>query len=391
MQLKKNQHYIIVIIANFLENLSVDQFIVAIILATMLLVQLIFYVVIYAQPVYRKAKSITKLVSDPVSVIICAKNEAANLRQFLPKILEQSYNDFEVIVVNDCSEDETEMLLAELEQKYSRLRHTTIEPDRKFGHGKKLAVIIGIKSAKHERLVFTDADCYPTSKNWLQEVVAAYNDTNDIVLGYGKYAGSKGLLNRIIRFDSFMIALQYMGLAILGKPYMGVGRNLSYKKKLFFEGKGFGSHYHILSGDDDLFINEHSTRKNTAVVLSKDSFTVSIPPNRFVDWIKQKKRHLTTAYFYKTTDKIILGLEPITKLLFYLAVIYLSFTQAWMIGLAAYTIRLIVQLVIIKLGMMKLNENGFLFLIPILDVFIPVFQLSLIFSNKINARNRKWN
>lgn len=374
-----------------INSLLLDQLIVLIVLGAMFFVQLLYYVLVYAQPIYRKVKQISKLTDQPTSVIICAKNEADNLEKFLPKVLEQDYKTFEVIVVNDCSEDNTEMLLAGLEQKYKNLRHTTIEPDRKFRHGKKLAISIGIKSAKYDYLIFTDADCCPVSKNWIQELVAGYDKTSEIVLGYGKYASAKGLVNRMVRFDTLMIGLQYLGFAILGKPYMGVGRNLSYKKQLYFEGSGFGSHYHILSGDDDLFINEHSSRKNTNVVLSKDSFTSSVPPLTFRQWVKQKKRHLSTGKYYKFSDKVVLVLEPLSKLLFYFGVIYILFSPAYILGVAIYSIRLIIQMVIIKLGMNKLDEKGFLLLIPFLDIFIPVFQLSLIFSNKSNARNQKWN
>lgn len=376
---------------DILNNITIDQQIVLIVLASVLLLQFLFYLIVLAQPVYRKVKHISRQVEQSVSVIICAKNELENLRKFLPKVLEQEYKDYEVIVVDDCSEDETEMFLADLEQKHKHLRHTTIEADMKFSHGKKLAVTIGIKSAKNDHLVFIDADCYPESKNWLQEIMSGYDDNIDIVLGYGKYDRQKGLLNRIIRFDTLMIGMHYLGLAIIGKPYMGVGRNLSYKKQFFFEGRGFGNHYHVLSGDDDLFINEHSTKKNTAVAISKDSFTSSVPPQSVSEWVRQKKRHLSTAKYYKIGDKLILGFEPFSRLIFYLSIIYLAFTPVYLLAIAAYGLRLLIQLIVMKLGMNKFSEKGFLLLIPLLDIFIPVFQLSLIFSNKINAKNRKWN
>ncbi len=376
---------------DLLLELTKDQLIVLVILASMLFIQFIYYFGIYARVVFYKSKKPLKENSEPVSVIICAKNEEQNLKAFLPKVLDQNYPNFEVIVVNDCSEDGTEMLLAELEQTYKQLRHTTIEPNRKFRHGKKLAVTIGIKSAKNNHLVFTDADCFPSSRNWLQEVANSYAKDTNVVLGYGKYVKTKGLLNKVVRFDTLLIGLQYLGLAIVGKPYMGVGRNLSYKKELFFNGKGFVKHYHILSGDDDLFINEHATKRNSKVVCSKDSITCSVAPASFIEWFKQKRRHLSTSKHYMFIDKLILGLEPISKLVFYLSLIYLLFTPIFVVAIAAYSFRLLVQFIVIKLGMNKLSEKGVLLLIPILDILLPLFQISLILANRINTKNRKWN
>lgn len=379
------------VVIEFFIGLPIAQQIALVALLFALLTQMVYLLAIFARPVFKKVKKIEQKANHPVSVIICAKNEEENLKQFLPKVLDQLYEQFEVIVVNDCSQDETETLLASLELKYKNLRHTTIESDKKFRHGKKLAISIGIKSAKNEHIVFTDADCYPCSQNWLQEVMNAYSNEKSIVLAYGKYDKTKGFLNKIIRYDTLMVAMQYMGMAILGKPYMGVGRNMSYKKSLFFEGKGFSRHYHILSGDDDLFINEHATKQNTAVALNHESFTSSVPPKSLVQWVKQKKRHLSSSIFYKKSDKFLLGFEPFSKMFFYLAVIFLAFTPLYIVAAAAYGFRFLLQLVVIKLGMNKFNEKGFLLMFPILDIFLPIFQLSLIFSNKINAKNRKWN
>ena len=79
-----------------------------------------------------------------------------------------------------------------------------------------------------------------------------------IILGYGKYISEPGLLNKWIRTDTTYIAMQYLAMAIKGRPYMGVGRNMAYRKSLFFERKGFASHLNLASGDDDLFVNENA-------------------------------------------------------------------------------------------------------------------------------------
>lgn len=377
-------------VEHFITNLPIEQQIAFAVLISALVIQTFYYLFVYLRPVRWKRKEINN-GTEPISVIICARNEYENLKNNLQRIIDQEYPDFEVIVVNDCSADDTEMLLGEMELKYKNLRHTTIEADRKFLHGKKLAITIGIKSAKNNQLVFIDADCYPESKNWLSEINKSYTPNKQIVLGYGGYEKTTGFLNRLIRYDTLFIAMQYFGFALLSRPYMGIGRNLSYLKQLFFAGTGFSKHYHILSGDDDLFINENAHKQNTAVVLSKDSFTRSIPQTRWRGWAKQKKRHLTSGKYYKKSDKLLLGLEPLSRLLFYASIIALILLKTDLIIVGSiFLFRLVLQTTILKLNMNKMNEKGLLLLIPLFDIFLPVIHLIFIISNNLNRRKNKW-
>ena len=175
--------------------------------------------------------------------------------KFLPSVLEQEYPDYEVIVVNDCSEDNSYDVLGILLEKYPNLKISTINKDPKFTHNKKFAQFIGIKAAKNELLLFTDADCKPVSNRWLEYMTSHFDEKTNFVLGYGGFFSKGGLLNKYIRYDCMFIAMQYLGMALRGVPYMGVGRNLAYRRSVFFRNKGFGSHNHIVSGDDDLMVN----------------------------------------------------------------------------------------------------------------------------------------
>lgn len=328
---------------------------------------------------------------QPLSVVICARNEDANLKEMLPIVCEQDYNEFEVIVVNDCSEDETIIVLAEMERRYTNLRHTNIDPDRKFMHGKKLAITIGVKSAKYEHIVFIDADCQPASNQWLKQVAASYTNNTEIVLGYGGYKPCKGLLDKLIRFDTLSIAMNYLGLARTRHPYMGVGRNMSYTKSLFLNSKGFQSHYNIISGDDDLFVNEHGTRKNTKIVASKESKTISYQPETFIGWFKQKSRHITTWPRYRFGSKILLAVDSIGKFVFYASIIILIWPlQMYEYALIGFGVRFLIQMIVYKINMRKFGEKGFWLFIPIFDLIMPLFYAAVSFSNyQIKCRNRK--
>lgn len=346
------------------------------------IIHLIFYFFVYSQFAFKGKKTAAKsIVSPPVSVVICAKNEEIFLKKNLLFILEQDYPQYEVIVVNDCSSDGTQHVLEELKVKNPNLRLLHIREDKVYKHGKKLPLTVGIRSAQFEYLVFTDADCRPASKQWLKTLMGAFDDSTEIVLGYGAYDRNKSLINYLIRADTFQIGLQYLSLAVAGLPYMGVGRNLAYKKSLFLKQKGFAPYSHIPSGDDDLFINKAATRFNTRIAASPDSITISEPKDNLRDWIRQKRRHVSTARYYKSSSLLVLGVKAFGQYIYLAAFIVLLFTPWWQAALIIASVRLAIQLLIFKKAMKKLGEKDLLVYSPIIEWlllfgFYPVIALS---------------
>jgi glycosyltransferase involved in cell wall biosynthesis len=352
------------------------------------LIQLFYYLWFYlAVHLYKPVARINNRL--PVSIIICARNEAENLDNFLPSILEQKYPEYEVIVVNDCSEDSSYDILGKYLLKYPHLRVSTINKDPKFTHNKKLAQFIGIKAAKYEILLFTDADCRPESDKWLDIMASHFDDQTAFVLGYGGYLNKKGLLNSFIRYDSMTIAMQYLGMAIRGIPYMGVGRNLGYRRSLFFSNKGYGPHNQLASGDDDLVVNANATPGNTKVEFSRAAHTRSVPSSGLEQFVNQKKRHFTTSPHYKLRDKFILITEPLTRVIFYSAlIILLSFNFMWPYLVGVFGVRLIIQVIVFILTGKKLNESGIILSSLFFDIFSPLFY-SLIYISTIISKPGK--
>jgi cellulose synthase/poly-beta-1,6-N-acetylglucosamine synthase-like glycosyltransferase len=355
------------------------------------IIQLVFYLVFFLRVAVFKRKSGISSSRDPVSVIICARNEAENLNNYLPVLLTQDYPDYEVIVVNDCSTDDTGLILEKYCKQYPRLRTSEIREDKKFSHGKKLAVTIGIKAAKYDRLLFTDGDCRPESNQWISRMTAAFSDDISIVLGYGGYFEQPGFLNKYIRYDTLMIALQYFSFALLRTPYMGVGRNFAYRRTLFYSGKGFSRHFHLASGDDDLFVNEHASKTNTAVEFSHESHTRTAPRESFDKWFFQKKRHLSTSHLYKPVHKFLLSLEPFSRLIFYAAWIVLLFSPAFsFLALLLFAIRLVIQVFVIKKTMNQFNEKNLLLISLPFDLISVFVNLGLLISSRIRPSNYQW-
>lgn len=349
----------------------------------------VFYYLFYYLSVYLYKPSVIKTIKEPVSIIISTRNEAENLSNFLPAVLEQDYPDYEVIVVNDCSEDNSYDVLGKYLMQYPHLKISTINKDLKFTHNKKFAQFIGIKAAKNDILLFTDVDCQPESDKWLEGMTSHFDDKISFVLGYGGYLKEKGLLNRYIRYDSMTIAMQYLGMAIRGIPYMGVGRNLAYRRSIFFTNNGYGAHNHLISGDDDLFVNTNASGRNTCVEFRNGTHTRSIPCSGIKEWITQKKRHLTTAPYYKLRDKLLLITEPATRIFFYSAfIVLLSFTFLWPYVLAVFGIRLLTQIIIFALVQKKLNEPGLITYSLFFDIFSPMIN-GIVYLSNIRSRPGK--
>ncbi|MBQ5403769.1 MAG: glycosyltransferase [Bacteroidales bacterium] len=387
------QNYMMEIFNRFLEivtDFRCPEFWFLCALVLFWLIQMSYYLFVFLR-ICGKKKPGEYVAAMPVSVIICAKNESENLKERLKFVLEQDYPDFEVIVVNDQSTDDTELVLDEYKQQYKNLYVTEISHDRNFRQGKKLALTIGIKAAKHEWLLLTDADCMPVSKYWIRTMSQYFTDKNDFVLGYGGYEQQKGFVNKIIRYDAGFIAMQYYTLAEAGMPYMGVGRNLAYRKSLFEKTRGFASHSRLMSGDDDIFVNDNAKKKRVGLSYNPDSFTSCIPKNSFSDWCSQKQRHYTASERYKSWHKFVLGLEPFSRSAFYVLCVVLSFFPPLYIATAGlFLIRYGVFISVIAGMSRKFKIKNIKAIALLLDFILPYINFVQYVLGKKRKERLKW-
>ncbi len=370
----------------------------------------------------RKVEAADSPVQQPgVSVIVCARNEERNLRDYLQALLTQDYPEFEVIVVNDGSIDDTRTYLEYWQKRYRNLKLTFVPAGAKVGSTKKLAITLGAKAAQYDYLLLTDADCRPESTHWISEMMKGFaqqpvsaavsqrsglsaqrsaSEAVSIVLGFGAYFAKPGLLNRLIQFDTLFNGLQYLGMAACGHPYMGVGRNLAYSKRLFFQQGGF---YHLMTskaGDDDLFVNRVATAANTAVVCTRDSLTWSVPKTNLIDWFRQKRRHLSVAPKYKSSSKFRLGLEPLTRGLLYAALIILVVLGCqqpaqggWIpavIAASAMLVRWIMQCVLLNIPAHRWGTTKTFLLLPVWEIVLPVISLVLMLIEPLRPKSKRW-
>jgi len=353
-------------------------------------IQVVYYGLLFGKFAFADTNKKSKS-QIPVSVIICVKNEANNLQKFLPYIANQNYAEFEIVLVNDNSSDNSLEIMKNFQKENTsdNISFKIITLDQESSKGKKNALSTGIRASKFKHLLLTDADCKPLSNNWISQMTSFFSPEKSIVLGYGSYRKiNNSFLNKIIRFETLFTAIQYFSYTLSGMPYMGVGRNIAYKKSVFIKANGFTNHRMVISGDDDLFINTVANSQNTEVCFSKDSFTISEPKTHFKDWLYQKRRHITTASHYKKVHKLLLGLFYISQFLFWFLPIILFFLDYNLTAvLSLIFIRFIVWYAVVTKSANKLDEKDLLRYAPIYEISIIFIQLYIFLKNKIAPPN----
>lgn len=324
--------------------------------------------------------------AENLTIIICAKNEAQNLQQNLPRILNQTDRSHNILVINDNSHDNSLYVLEKFKKKFSIFDIINLTNTNKSYLGKKHALSVGLKNADHKVVLLTDADCQPVSENWVSRMRQGLGD-GEVGLAYSPYAKYPGFLNLFIRYEAVWTAVQYLSFALRGLPYMGVGRNLIYKKELFTRTDGFDKHGHIASGDDDLFINEVAFKENTRVILHPETFILSEPKTDWRSYVRQKRRHLSTGGSYRLQHKVLLGLLSASHFLFYTFGIASAFYNVT-IFFTLFVVRLVVMLGIYKGILKRLGEPKMLLWIPLLDAVYVLFYLY--FATALMNTNTKW-
>ncbi len=356
------------------------------------LIQLVFTFYFFSRLAFTsfKKKNMKNTEKPPISIIIAARNDSDNLFANLPLILEQDYPNFEVIVVNHQSIDESYHIINAYKMKYPHLRMIEVERSKHIGVGKKLPLTLGIKSALHENLLFTDADCQPESNLWLQGMVDGFANNTQIVLGYGPYKEEEGFLNKVIRFDTIFIAMNYFSFAMAKMPYMGVGRNLAYTKTAFKSVSGFKSHYSISSGDDDLFVQEAAKLNSYSIQLNPETHCYSTPKNSWKSWIDQKSRHYSTAGKYQVIKKALLGIYPLSLILLWFSFVILLLDKEYTL----FTGFIFTGVIALKWFVQgrcfsKLKGKKFILSLPFFELFYALLQPVLYYTSE-KPRISKW-
>jgi glycosyltransferase involved in cell wall biosynthesis len=342
-----------------------------------LLIQLAIYLFQYSRLLLIKQTFKSDSIR-PVSIIVSARNEFENLKKLIPALLSQQHPQFEIIIVDDRSVDESYDFLMEQAAQHANLHFVRIEQTPEHISNKKYALTLGIKKAQYDTLLFTDADCLPADDQWAAKMSASHQQPKGFVLGFSGYEKRPGVLNFFVRYETIVTGIQYLSAALAGYPYMGVGRNLSYSRSYFLDNKGFQKHLKVIAGDDDLYVNEHANRKNTAICIQKGAYTLSVPKTSWREYYKQKLRHLTVGKKYRMTDKIRLGIEQgshIFCLISFALAMGWGNEHYWLLG--GLLLRwLWLGTIVFVLGK-KIGLKFETWLVPVLDILYALYYLMI--------------
>jgi len=351
----------------------------------------VIYFIFFLVALFKKLDT-TKAEPQPISVIVCAHDEEQNLKELIPLLLQQQHVEFEVIIVNDRSNDDTYDYLLEETKKHERLRMVQVENKPAHVNGKKYAITLGIKAARYDWILLTDADCRPHSDCWIQSMSEQCVIGKEIVLGYSPYQKEKGFLNLFIRYETLFAALQYISFAILKNPYMGVGRNLAYRKSLFLNNKGFNGFLGVTGGDDDLFVNQHANGTNTSICAGEKALVYSVPKQTWRPYFHQKVRHLSVGKKYRVKHKVLLGIFSLTHLTTWLVGIPLAFLISgfnWILG--ALLVRSLLVTITTHQAAARFGHKFESWSAPLLDFLFVIYYLSTapvaLLTKKLRWRN----
>lgn len=369
------------------------------VLCAFVLIQLFYYLFIFTRLAFYGKSTNYESRPPGVTILVCALNEKENLMELLPLLDAQEYPEFEVILLDDRSDDGSEEFMRENIHSWKHIRYIRINDEFSHVTPKKYALTVGMKQAKYPLALMTDADCRPDSLHWITSMTSQISNEKDIIIGFSPYEKHPGLLNWFIRCETFYTAVQYLSFSLAGLTYMGVGRNILYKTEVFFANKGFYRHRHIMGGDDDIFLNEVATSRNTAISIEPESFVYSKPKTSWSAWLRQKRRHLAVSQFYRKRNKVMLGILSFSHILI------------WLVGLVALAfgilthdilflqelgvivgVRWIIQWILFFIINRKLDRTVEWFSFPLMDFafFIYYIFFGLFVMTRRKPRNT-WN
>jgi glycosyltransferase involved in cell wall biosynthesis len=344
------------------------------VMAVSFLIQLYYYLFIFRKAGLKQWKNILEHIEEPVSIIVCVKDESVNLSKILPLLLEQDYPEYEVIVVNDNSSDDSEEVLKLAKNRYPHLQIRNLVANNSV-YGKSIVLGVGIKAAKYNRLIITDAACRPAA-GWLKAVSTGFD--SDIVTAYIRYIS----VGKFVRIANYYESLFRLGYALNMKPYTASGENESFRKELFFT-KGFNPLLRKPEKVEQVFFNSVMNRKNTAVVLLPDAIVESEKILSFGNWCIESSIGLFSKRLFRRGVRHVKLPEIVSRTLFYLSfiaaiIVTVNVIWLWTSIVGVFLLRLIIQMFVFTSTQKQLGEKKLILHTFLWDFYSVVVYLYIL-------------
>lgn len=335
--------------------------------------QVIYWLIFYLKfAISKPSKKSPKRI--PVSVILYVKNQMSEIVDVLPKLLSQQYHDFEVVIVNNASTDDTLEICKEFASLYPNIRIVDVINNEAFWGSKRYALTLGIKASRHEYLLFVDCDTQIPSDNWLWQMSAQFTLNKTIVLGMTQYTKSKDFFNKWIRFEHTFTQLQNFSFSRFVTPYNLVAKNVGYKKEEFYKVNGFIEHMNDVQNEQEFLLKKIATSKNVTV-CDEPLSTIFIPtPKNNKEWKIEKKRQLKVLKQMSFGAKFLHTLHHLTRIILLpITVILLCWLYQPIVVLSIYFILFLLRWLVFSLALNKFNQKD-------IKIWYPIFEMFTIFN-----------
>ncbi|TDQ29767.1 glycosyltransferase [Tenacibaculum caenipelagi] len=351
-------------------------------------IQIVYYLS-FSLFVFQKQENTLSNTNIPVSVIVYVKNNAKTLAEYIQNLTKQKHPNFEIVMVNNASNDTTLEIIENLQLEYPNIKVVNVKNTEAFWANKKYALTLGVKAATYEYLLFTELGSKALSKNWIDEITCYFSQEKSIVIGYQKLKRKKkSFSNLLFRFDHLSNTIQAFSYAKFGAPYKATNHNLAYTKEEFFKVNGYINHLALFMGEGDLFLKDAATNQNTIVATTPNSFVCSTKYLSFKEWFLQQKKQSILFSLYKPKHKFLLSFFKLSKFLFYVLAVCITYIN-WKIALPLIISYYLIQYIIVGKLATKLQERNTILLLPLLEVCLVLLQIIIFISNQI-SKPKHW-
>lgn len=373
---------------NTLLNLHGFDLALAIVFALLIVIRMLFLFLFTGRILFRK--KVNHTTAAPISLIYTVRNEEIRLKNNMAPVLSINGVDFEVIVVDDFSQDNSFQVLGMLRGRSDRLKVSTLQQETRFST--KMAQNLALKAASYDWILTVPISYENATPEWISGISNALDNSKTVVLSYCSAQNSGGFINRIYRIENYLSFTKSVGFILNNLPFIYSEENVAFQKKKYFEIGGHGLKISEPYANLELLINFFIRKKTTTILFQSDTAikkTEDLIWNDYLDILKKSLRiekHLTGS------RKAVLAFDEFTKIVFpplTIAVFILLF-DLWPLLSALLFILLTSRLFIIKIMQNRLNERKIFLSSLVYDLILPYFKLFYRWYFNNRGQKQKW-
>jgi len=360
----------------------------ALVFAVLFIISILFLFLFTGRILFRK--KIQHSTAAPLSLIYTVRNEETRLKNNMAPVLSINGVDFEVIVVDDFSQDNSFQVLGMLRGRSDRLKVSTLQQETRFST--KMAQNLALKAASFEWILTVPISYENASIEWISGISNALDFNKTVVLSYCSAQNSGGFINRIYRIENYLSFTKSVGYILNNFPFVYSEENVAFQKKKYFEIGGHGLKISEQYANLELLINFFIRKKTTSILFESVTAIKKTEDLIWNDYLDILKKSLRIEKHLSGSKKAMLAFDEITKLLFppVTVVVIILLFDLWPLFSALLLIMFIARLVIIKIMQNRLNERKIFISSLLYDLIVPYFKLFYRWYFNNRGQKQKW-